>query len=86
VRQILEEIGLEGRRIQMINISAAMGGQFAFAAAEMTAEIKQLGPSPLRRAAHVPLRGTAGESDPELKAEAEAAFSDTPDLTARDPA
>jgi coenzyme F420-reducing hydrogenase delta subunit len=43
----LEEIGLEGRRIQMINISSAMGGQFAFAAAEMTAEIKQLGPSPL---------------------------------------
>jgi F420-non-reducing hydrogenase iron-sulfur subunit len=58
VRQILEEIGLEGRRIQMINISSAMGGQFAFAAAEMTAEIKQLGPSPLR---------SAGELDPESK-------------------
>jgi coenzyme F420-reducing hydrogenase delta subunit len=43
----LEEIGLEGQRVQMINISSAMGGQFAFAAAEMTAEIKQLGPSPL---------------------------------------
>jgi F420-non-reducing hydrogenase iron-sulfur subunit len=49
VRKLLEEIGLEGRRIQMINVSAAMGGQFAFAAAEMTAEIKQLGPSPLKR-------------------------------------
>jgi coenzyme F420-reducing hydrogenase delta subunit len=48
VRQLLEEIGLEGRRIQMINISSAMGGQFAFAAAEMTAEVKQLGPSPLK--------------------------------------
>ena len=40
--------GAEGRRVQMINLSAAMGGQFAFAAAEITAEIKQLGPSPLK--------------------------------------
>jgi hypothetical protein len=45
----LGEIGLEEQRIQMINVSAAMGGQFAFAAAEMTAEIKRLGPSPLRK-------------------------------------
>jgi hypothetical protein len=31
----------------MINVSAAMGGQFAFAAAEITAEIERLGPNPL---------------------------------------
>jgi len=31
----------------MINLSSAMGGQFAFSAAEMTAEVKQLGPNPL---------------------------------------
>ncbi len=31
----------------MINLSSAMGGQFAFSAAEMTAEIRQLGPNPL---------------------------------------
>jgi coenzyme F420-reducing hydrogenase delta subunit len=43
----LEDIGLEGRRIQLINISSAMGGQFAWSAAEMTAEIKRLGPNPL---------------------------------------
>jgi hypothetical protein len=43
----LEQIGLEGRRVQMINLSSAMGGQFAFSAAELTAEIKQLGPNPL---------------------------------------
>jgi hypothetical protein len=71
----LEEIGLEGRRVQMINISSAMGGQFAFAAAEITAEIKQLGPSPLRR-----------ELEPGLKRQAAAAFSDAPELTPRDPA
>jgi coenzyme F420-reducing hydrogenase delta subunit len=46
---LLEEIGLEGRRIQMINVSSAMGGQFAWSAAELTQEIRQMGPSPLRR-------------------------------------
>jgi len=47
-RQLLEEIGLEGQRLQMINVSSAMAGEFAFAAAELTAAIRQLGPSPLR--------------------------------------
>jgi len=45
---LLEQIGLEGQRLQMINISSAMAGQFAFAAAELTAEVQRLGPSPLR--------------------------------------
>jgi len=49
VRQLLDEIGLNGRRVQMINLSAAMGGQFAYVAAEITSELKQLGPSPLKR-------------------------------------
>jgi coenzyme F420-reducing hydrogenase delta subunit len=48
VRKLLEEIGLDGRRIQMINVSSAMGGQFAWSAAEMTAEIRKMGPNPLR--------------------------------------
>jgi coenzyme F420-reducing hydrogenase delta subunit len=43
----LEEIGLEGRRVQMINVSSAMGGQFAWSAAELTAEIKRMGKNPL---------------------------------------
>ena len=49
VRKLLDEIGLEGRRIQMINVSAAMGGQFAWSVAEFTAEIRQMGPSPLKQ-------------------------------------
>jgi len=49
VQKLLEQIGLEGRRAQMINLSSAMGGQFAFSAAELTAEIKQMGPNPLAR-------------------------------------
>ncbi len=48
-RKLLEEIGLEGRRIQMINVSAAMGAQFAWSAAELTEEIRRMGPNPLRR-------------------------------------
>jgi coenzyme F420-reducing hydrogenase delta subunit len=32
----------------MINISSAMGGQFAWSAAELTEEIKRLGPSPIK--------------------------------------
>ncbi len=47
-RALLVQIGLEGQRLQMINLSSAMGGQFAFAAAEITAEIQRLGPNPLR--------------------------------------
>jgi coenzyme F420-reducing hydrogenase delta subunit len=46
-RQLLTSIGLEGQRLQMINLSSAMGGQFAFAAAEITAEVRRMGPNPL---------------------------------------
>jgi len=31
----------------MVNLSSAMGGQFAFSAAELTAEIQRIGPNPL---------------------------------------
>jgi hypothetical protein len=31
----------------MINVSAAMGGQFAWSVAEMTEEIRRMGPNPL---------------------------------------
>jgi coenzyme F420-reducing hydrogenase delta subunit len=49
-RKLLEEIGLEGKRIRMINVSSAMGSQFASSAAEFTAEIRAIGPNPLRGA------------------------------------
>ena len=44
----MDDIGLEGRRLQMINISSAMGGQFAWSAAELTEEIRRIGPNPLQ--------------------------------------
>ena len=47
-RSLLEDIGIEGQRLQMINVSAAMAGEFTFAAAEITAEVQRLGPNRLR--------------------------------------
>jgi len=47
-QKLLDEIGLESRRIQMLNLSSAMGGQFAWSAAEFTEEIRRLGPNPLK--------------------------------------
>jgi hypothetical protein len=63
-RQLLEEIGLEGRRLQMINISAAMAGEFAFSAAEITADIQRMGPNPLHRDGDRPrdVAGIQGEA------------------------
>jgi len=50
---LLQEIGLEGERIRMINVSSAMGGQFAILATEITNRIKELGPSPLKASKQV---------------------------------
>lgn len=47
VQKLLDQIGLGGRRIQMVNMSSAMGAHFAIAAVEITAEVQSLGPNPL---------------------------------------
>ena len=47
-KKILDEIGLGGERLEMYNLSAAMGQKFADLAEEMTLRIKKLGPSPVR--------------------------------------
>jgi len=52
-QKLLEQIGLQGRRVQMINLSSAMGGSFAEATKEMTEKIKELGLNPLREKATV---------------------------------
>lgn len=67
-RNLLEEIGLEGRRLQMINVSAAMAGQFAWSAAELTEEIRQMGPNPLRDSDGTRKeKSSAGEPQPEIE-------------------
>ncbi len=47
-KKILDEIGIGGERLEMFNLSAAMGQKFADLAEEMTKRIKKLGPSPAR--------------------------------------
>lgn len=50
MKELLEKIGLEPGRIQMVNLSSAMAGSFVKAAEEMTEKIRMLGPNPLRSA------------------------------------
>ena len=47
--ELLEEIGLGRERIKMVNLSSAMAVQFAEVVGEMTSEIQELGPNPLRK-------------------------------------
>ncbi|OAT80282.1 hydrogenase iron-sulfur subunit [Desulfotomaculum copahuensis] len=49
VKQMLDEIGFDSRRLEFYNLSAAMGPRFAEIANEMTQRIKELGPSPLNK-------------------------------------
>jgi coenzyme F420-reducing hydrogenase delta subunit len=50
VAGLLDQIGLGGERVQMYNLSSAMGARFAEIAAEMTDKMKEIGPSPLKKA------------------------------------
>ncbi len=48
VKALLKEIGLEPDRARMFNMSSAMGKKWAEAVTEMDAQVRALGPSPLR--------------------------------------
>jgi F420-non-reducing hydrogenase iron-sulfur subunit len=48
-KRILEDAGIGGERLEMFNMSAAMGPRFAEVAREMTERIRKLGPSPIKR-------------------------------------
>jgi coenzyme F420-reducing hydrogenase delta subunit len=47
-RQLLNQIGLNGERVQMFNLSSAQGAQFAQYCAEFSDKMRALGPNPLR--------------------------------------
>ena len=47
-KELLDEIGLGGERVDMYFMSGGQGRTFARAAIEMTERIRRLGPSPLR--------------------------------------
>ena len=49
VKDLLGELGIEPERVEMYNMSSAMGARFAEVATEFTERIKQLGPSPIKR-------------------------------------
>lgn len=44
VSKTLEEIGIDGSRVQMFNLSSAMAPEFARIAREMTERVAELGP------------------------------------------
>jgi coenzyme F420-reducing hydrogenase delta subunit len=71
VKTLLAEVGLEPERVEMYNMSSAMGAKFAEVATEFTERIKQLGPNPVKRegvdvhaAAREALGGAAMPDDP----------------------
>ncbi len=47
IAKLLDQIGLGGRRVAMVNLSSAMGAQFAEKVAEMMEQVQELGPNPL---------------------------------------
>ena len=49
VKTLLEEMGIEPERVEMYNMSSAMGVKFAEVATEFTQRIKELGPNPVKR-------------------------------------
>ncbi|RJP77315.1 MAG: hydrogenase iron-sulfur subunit [Desulfobacteraceae bacterium] len=51
VKKTLAELGIEPERVEMFNLSSAMGPRFAEIAIEMTDRIKKLGPTPVCRLA-----------------------------------
>ncbi|WP_319407683.1 hydrogenase iron-sulfur subunit [uncultured Desulfosarcina sp.] len=47
VKKALASAGIEPERVEMFNLSSAMGARFAEIAAEMTEKIRALGPTPV---------------------------------------
>jgi coenzyme F420-reducing hydrogenase delta subunit len=45
VKRLLAEVDIDPERIEMFNLSSAMGGRFAEIVEEMTQKIKELGPA-----------------------------------------
>lgn len=48
-KKLLEEVGIEGERIEMFNIGASDAPRFAAVCNEMTERARKLGPNPLKK-------------------------------------
>jgi len=65
-KEILDEIGLGGERLDMFFMSGSQGHAFAMAAQTMTERIRQLGPNPLKEgdeSKKIEMAGIAEEED-----------------------
>jgi F420-non-reducing hydrogenase iron-sulfur subunit len=65
-KQILDEIGLGGERLDMFFMSGSQAHAFAEAARTMTERIRELGPNPLKRAESVPAQADDTDTDDEI--------------------
>jgi len=58
IREMLDEIGVGGERLKMVNLSAAMAPTFVASVQEMVEKVRELGPSPLRESPRLESEGT----------------------------
>ena len=58
MREMLDEIGVGGERLKMVNLSAAMAPTFVASVQEMVEKVRELGPSPLRESPRLESEGT----------------------------
>jgi F420-non-reducing hydrogenase iron-sulfur subunit len=58
IREMLDEIGVGGERLKMVNLSAAMAPTFVASVQEMVEKVRELGPSPLRDSRQLESEGT----------------------------
>ena len=70
VKKLLEQVGMEPERVEMYNLSAAMGQRFAEIATEMTERVRRLGPSPIKAGKQ---RKDEQKNDLDIKKKVEAA-------------
>jgi coenzyme F420-reducing hydrogenase delta subunit len=59
-KKLLDEIGIGGKRLEMITMSAGMGLRFAQTAKEFTEKIRELGPNPIKTGSGNELKQAAG--------------------------
>lgn len=65
LKKLLDEIGIGGDRLEMINLSTPDGPGFARMSEEMTERVRKLGPNPVRAgtAADAGMKGGGNEKE-----------------------
>jgi coenzyme F420-reducing hydrogenase delta subunit len=60
-KQLLDEIGLDARRLEMVHIGASDAPNWVRAVREMTARALELGPNPLKKRSDPPAAKSQGD-------------------------